>query len=107
MALILILSFCLGSIPFGLLVERIFKVKRRVEEGSGNIDVTLVSHMVEFWPAVVLMFFLDVGKGVLAVFLATPAGRQILDATFPVQALSPSSESSLTMWWVTGLVAVL
>ena len=107
MALIFILSFWLGSIPFGFLVARVFKFKIQVEEGRRNIDATHVSHVVGFWPAGVLTFFLDVGKGVLAVFLATPAGHQILDATFPIQALSPTSESSLTIWWVTGLIAVL
>lgn len=85
MALIFILSFCLGSIPFGLLVPP----------------------AIGFWSAGVLTFFLDVGKGVLAVFLVTPAGCQMLNATFPVQALGLINESSLTMWWVTGLIAVL
>ncbi|MEO7162797.1 MAG: glycerol-3-phosphate acyltransferase [Bdellovibrionia bacterium] len=107
MTLIFVLAFCLGSIPFGLLVSRIFKVNNTDKVSKEHNNASPISQQAEFWPSGVLTFFLDVGKGVLAVFLATPAGHQILDATFPVEALGLSSESSLTMWWVTGLVAIL
>ncbi len=107
MTLILILSFCIGSIPFTLLLARIFKTKNLLVEEIGNRDVTQLASNDGFCPVRVLTLFLDVGKGVLAVFLVTPAGHQILNATFPLQAFSLTNESSLTMWWVTGAVAVL
>lgn len=60
-SLLLLSAFFLGSIPFGLLLARIFKAR-----------------VVGFWPAGVLTFALDFGKGVLAVFLATPTGLQFI-----------------------------
>jgi glycerol-3-phosphate acyltransferase PlsY len=107
MELIFVLAFFLGSIPFGLIVARIFKSKSQIEVSRENVDAIDVSRVLGVWPAGVLTFALDAGKGVLAVFLATPAGHQIIDATLRVQALSSTSDSSLTIWWLTGFVAVL
>lgn len=66
------LSFLIGSIPFGLLIARAFKVQDLREKGSGNIGATNVSRVVGFWPAGFMTFALDVGKGALCVFLTSP-----------------------------------
>ena len=66
--LLLVLSFFLGSIPFGYLVGKLKGVDVR-NYGSGNIGATNVSRVLgKKWGLLVL--FLDALKGVLAVFLA-------------------------------------
>ena len=69
---IFILAFCLGSIPFGLLVSRIFKSKNLAKasndiRGNDNEGGSHGSQMAKIWPTGALTLFLDVGKGVLAV----------------------------------------
>ncbi len=65
-------SFFLGSIPFGILVARVFKIQNLRSQGSGNIGATNVSRVGGFWPAGFLTFVLDAGKGALSVFLTSP-----------------------------------
>jgi glycerol-3-phosphate acyltransferase PlsY len=69
-----LVAFLLGSIPFGVIVARAFKVTDLTRRGSGNIGATNVSRVVGFWPAGAITFALDVLKGTLPVFLASPAG---------------------------------
>ena len=69
LALILALSYLLGSIPFGYLLVRIFHGEDVRRSGSGNIGATNVSRKS---PALgVLTLFLDAAKGFVAVQLAT------------------------------------
>ena len=72
--LIFFLAFLIGSIPFGLLIARAFKVKDLTARGSGNIGATNVTRVLGFWPAGALTFLLDFLKGFLPVFLA---GREV------------------------------
>jgi acyl phosphate:glycerol-3-phosphate acyltransferase len=58
-------AFLLGSIPFGLLVAKIFNVDNLRKAGSGNIGATNVSRVIGFWPAGLITFSLDLLKGVL------------------------------------------
>lgn len=62
-------SYLLGSIPFGLLLGKVFGASDVRKEGSGNIGATNVAR-VAGPVAGVLTLLLDAGKGALAVFLA-------------------------------------
>lgn len=62
-------SYLLGSIPFGLLLGKVFGAGDVRKEGSGNIGATNVAR-VAGPVAGVLTLLLDAGKGALAVFVA-------------------------------------
>jgi len=71
-AFYLLLAYLIGSIPFGYLIGRVHGVDLR-EVGSGNIGATNVLRTLGKWWGY-SVFFLDFGKGVLAVGLAILAG---------------------------------
>jgi glycerol-3-phosphate acyltransferase PlsY len=66
-----VVAYFLGSIPFGLLLVKLFRQGRDVRsEGSGNIGAANVARVAG--PGVGLAtLLLDAGKGYLAVWLAT------------------------------------
>jgi glycerol-3-phosphate acyltransferase PlsY len=66
------IAFLLGSIPFGLLIARIYQVTDLRSKGSGNIGATNVSRVVGFWPAGALTLLMDFTKGALSVALVEP-----------------------------------
>lgn len=66
--LVLIISYLIGSIPFGLVVSKVFKIDIR-EYGSGNIGATNVLRTLGAVPATVVLL-LDLLKGTFAVYLA-------------------------------------
>jgi glycerol-3-phosphate acyltransferase PlsY len=66
----LILSYALGSIPFGLLLSRMFGVGDLRKVGSGNIGATNVLRSGHKWLALATLI-LDAAKGISAVWLAT------------------------------------
>lgn len=68
MVLIALLSYLLGSVPFGLLIARLFGFGDIRKVGSGNIGATNVLRTGNKWAAI-LTLLLDGGKGFLAVFL--------------------------------------
>lgn len=99
----LVVAFLLGSIPFGVLISKIFSGKNIQKEGSGNIGATNVSRIYGFWPAGFLVFLFDFLKGVLAVFLMQETGARLWaepwtggTAAFPE-----------TVVWTAGFLAVL
>ena len=64
-----IAAYLLGSIPFGLLLGRLFGTADIRKAGSGNIGATNVARVAG--PAAgVLTLLLDVGKGAVAVLMA-------------------------------------
>jgi len=63
------IGYLLGSIPFGLMIARIFAKKDIREVGSGKIGMTNVMRAAGR-KAAALSLLLDVGKGVLAVTFA-------------------------------------
>jgi acyl phosphate:glycerol-3-phosphate acyltransferase len=64
-----IAAYLLGSIPFGLLLGKLFGARDVRQEGSGNIGATNVARVAG--PAAgILTLLLDAGKGALAVMLA-------------------------------------
>ncbi|NLI70765.1 MAG: glycerol-3-phosphate 1-O-acyltransferase PlsY [Firmicutes bacterium] len=68
-ALLLISAYVLGSIPFGLVVSKMFKNIDIRRFGSGNIGATNVLRKMGARYAV-LVLLLDTGKGALAVLAA-------------------------------------
>jgi acyl phosphate:glycerol-3-phosphate acyltransferase len=65
---VIIFSYFLGSIPFGVIISRLFKGIDVREYGSKNIGFTNVFRVVGVLPAVIVLV-LDVGKGALSVLL--------------------------------------
>src|SRR5215472_15538736 len=66
---LLVLAYLLGSIPFGLLLAKLFGGSDLRKSGSGNIGATNVARVVG--PAAgILTLLLDAAKGALAVWLA-------------------------------------
>ena len=67
--LYIILGFFLGSIPFGLIVGKLWLGTDVRQQGSGNIGMTNVMRIGGKGPGI-MTFILDFAKGWLAVFLA-------------------------------------
>lgn len=65
---LILIAFFLGSIPNGLWITRLFYHEDIREMGSGNIGATNVLRNLG-WPAAILTYGLDVGKGALAAWL--------------------------------------
>jgi acyl phosphate:glycerol-3-phosphate acyltransferase len=66
---LLLLSYLLGSIPFGLLFARLFGGGDVRQSGSGNIGATNVARVAGPLPGILTLLF-DTAKGALAVWLA-------------------------------------
>jgi glycerol-3-phosphate acyltransferase PlsY len=62
-------AYLLGSIPFGLILAKLFGGKDVRKTGSGNIGATNVVRAAGL-PAGILTLILDAAKGAVAVFLA-------------------------------------
>ena len=62
-------AYLLGSIPFGLLLTRLFGGVDVRQSGSGNIGATNVARVAGRLPGI-LTLLLDAGKGAAAVWLA-------------------------------------
>jgi acyl phosphate:glycerol-3-phosphate acyltransferase len=67
--LLLLFSYFLGSIPFGLLFARLFGGSDVRQSGSGNIGATNVARVAGPLPGILTLAF-DAAKGALAVLLA-------------------------------------
>jgi glycerol-3-phosphate acyltransferase PlsY len=62
-------AYLLGSIPFGLLLTRLFAGGDVRKSGSGNIGATNVARVAGTLPGILTLLF-DVAKGAAAVWLA-------------------------------------
>jgi glycerol-3-phosphate acyltransferase PlsY len=67
---ITILSYLLGSIPFGIIVSKIWKGVDIRDYGSKNAGFTNVYRVLGTLPAVIVLI-LDIAKGMVAVLLIT------------------------------------
>ncbi len=65
----IVVAFLLGSIPFGLILGKLFGNKDPRSVGSGSIGATNVNRAAG-WKAGVATFFCDAAKGVVAVLFA-------------------------------------
>jgi len=120
-ALILIGSYCLGAIPFGVIVTRLFGAQDPRSIGSGNIGATNVLRTGRKGLAA-LTLLLDGGKGAVAVLIAEAVspGSGPLAAVgaffghlFPLwlkfrggKGVATLIGITLALHWPTGLVAV-
>ncbi len=71
--LLLPIFYLLGSIPVAYLVGKLWHGIDIREYGSGNVG-TMNTRAVLGWGAAILVFLLDIGKGMLAVYIARIAG---------------------------------
>ncbi|TYT22487.1 glycerol-3-phosphate 1-O-acyltransferase PlsY [Dictyoglomus thermophilum] len=67
--ILVIVSYLLGSIPSALIVGKLWKGIDVRKHGSGNLGATNVLRVLGWGPAI-LVAIMDVGKGILAVYLA-------------------------------------
>jgi glycerol-3-phosphate acyltransferase PlsY len=67
--LLLIAAYLLGSIPFGILLARVFAGADVRAAGSGNIGATNVARVAGPLPGILTLLF-DALKGALAVYMA-------------------------------------
>lgn len=67
--ILVIVSYLLGSIPSALIVGKLWKGVDVRKHGSGNLGATNVLRVLGWGPAI-LVAIMDVGKGILAVYLA-------------------------------------
>ncbi len=81
--ILLILSYILGSIPFGLVIGKVFKKIDIREHGSKNTGATNTTRVLGIWLGV-LCFFLDALKGALIItiirlliFFQVPFGEMV------------------------------
>ena len=77
--LCLLAAFLLGSVPFGLLIGKIWLGTDVRKEGSGNIGMTNVMRIGGRGPGIVT-FLLDFGKGFLAVRLASASALKAVES---------------------------
>lgn len=79
-------AYLLGTIPFGLLVPKLFGVADIRKHGSGNIGATNVWRTLGFKVAI-WVFIGDIGKGVLAVLLASMLAATWSNLLIPIESL--------------------
>ena len=63
-ALLIILSYLIGSFPTGVLIGKIFFQKDIRKFGSGNTGTTNTFRILGFWPGLAVLF-IDILKGTL------------------------------------------
>jgi len=71
-SLTILMAYLVGAIPFGIIISRLFGIKDIRNEGSGNIGAANVWRIVGF-KAAVWVFIADIGKGAVAILMATAA----------------------------------
>jgi len=87
----LILSYLLGSIPFGLLVGRIYGIDIR-DYGSGNIGMSNTLRTLGLVPALAVLIC-DMSKGALSVWLAGQTSIPLLPVLAGIVAIMGSNWS--------------
>ncbi|HHV93530.1 MAG TPA: glycerol-3-phosphate 1-O-acyltransferase PlsY [Firmicutes bacterium] len=85
--LVIVISYLVGSIPFGLIVGKLWAGIDVREYGSGNIGTSNVLRTVGPWAAITV-FALDVAKGAFAVYLASLSGEEYLRILAGVAAIA-------------------
>jgi len=85
--LAIIASYLIGSIPFGLIIGKLWANLDVREYGSGNIGTSNVLRTVGP-AAAIIVFALDVAKGAVAVYLGTLAGGEFVRIMAGVAAIA-------------------
>lgn len=97
LGLIAVVSYIIGSIPFGFIIGKIVGKKDIRKEGSGGTGMTNVLRTTGKIPAV-LTLMLDAAKGIVAILVAGMIINQISKVT---------SEFQLTIMFLAGFLAVV
>jgi glycerol-3-phosphate acyltransferase PlsY len=101
----------MGSIPFGLVIARILKIKafqKGAQKGAQKeFGASHLAAAAGLWPAGALTFLLDFSKGALAVFLMTPVGYQFLEIFFGGSGDWNGVGVTQVTAWTSGLFVVL
>jgi glycerol-3-phosphate acyltransferase PlsY len=85
-----VVAYLLGSIPFGLILVRIFRKQDIRTQGSGNIGATNVIRAGGKGLGAVT-FLLDAAKGYLAVLLAWQIGTHLHQTQYQTQNLAATA----------------
>ena len=85
-----VVAYLLGSIPFGLILVRIFRKQDIRQQGSGNIGATNVIRSGGKGLGAVT-FLLDAAKGYVAVLLAWQVGLHVHQMQFQTQNLAATA----------------
>lgn len=81
-AALFVVSFLLGSIPWGVVISRVFFKKDLRDEGSGNIGTTNAMRTIGKKGGAAV-FVLDFGKGLLSGYLGFLLANGLLEAGCP------------------------
>lgn len=123
LALVALAAYLLGSVPFGIVMARLFGLGDLRQIGSGNIGATNVLRTGNR-PAAALTLILDAGKGGIAVLIARALFAEdaaqvagfaaFLGHCFPVflrfqggKGVATFIGTLLALWWPAGLGACL
>jgi glycerol-3-phosphate acyltransferase PlsY len=85
-----VVAYLLGSIPFGLILVRIFRKQDIRQQGSGNIGATNVIRAGGKGLGAAT-FLLDAAKGYIAVLLAWQVGLHVHQTQFQTQNLAATA----------------
>jgi acyl phosphate:glycerol-3-phosphate acyltransferase len=85
-----VVAYLLGSIPFGLILVRVFRKQDIRQQGSGNIGATNVIRSGGKGLGAAT-FLLDAAKGYLAVLLAWQVGLHVHQTQFQTQNLAATA----------------
>jgi acyl phosphate:glycerol-3-phosphate acyltransferase len=85
-----VVAYLLGSIPFGLILVRVFRKQDIRQQGSGNIGATNVIRSGGKGLGAVT-FLLDAAKGYVAVLLAWQVGLYVHQTQFQTQNLAATA----------------
>ena len=85
-----VVAYLLGSIPFGLILVRIFRKQDIRQQGSGNIGATNVIRSSGKGLGAAT-FLLDAAKGYVAVLLAWQVGLHVHQTQFQTQNLAATA----------------
>jgi glycerol-3-phosphate acyltransferase PlsY len=85
-----VVAYLLGSIPFGLILVRVFRKEDIRQQGSGNIGATNVIRSGGKGLGAVT-FLLDAAKGYVAVLLAWQVGLHVHQTQFQTQNLAATA----------------
>ena len=83
----ILISYLIGSIPFGLIVGKVWANLDVREYGSGNIGASNVLRTIGPAAAIVV-FVLDVAKGAVAVYLGSLVGGEVVRILAAVAAIA-------------------
>lgn len=92
-----ILGYLSGSIPFGLIVSRLFSLGNLREIGSGNIGATNVLRTGNKWAAILTLLF-DAAKGALVITLVRQYDNYHLDYKIYIVALGAVLGHIFPVW---------